>query len=141
LQILASDGVWDVLTPAQAVELVEHKRRTGSNARAAARALVEAVIAEAAAAQEEQDNTSAIVVFLGPARGHVHAGGEDSIKRAQEIAMAATSTFFSGSSVAAVAGSGIADRNEGGAMTVLQPRGAPAASGQCLTGSGKLSRP
>jgi serine/threonine protein phosphatase PrpC len=71
MQIIASDGVWDVLSPEQAVSHVMESKRQGRTAVQAARALVEAVVQKSKEDEDEQDNTSAIVVlFAPPASAH-----------------------------------------------------------------------
>ncbi|GAX81526.1 hypothetical protein CEUSTIGMA_g8954.t1 [Chlamydomonas eustigma] len=63
--VLASDGVWDVMTPMEAVQHVMSSAGQGRSAKEAAEALVQhAVQLGLSGRHAEQDNTSAAVVFL-----------------------------------------------------------------------------
>jgi len=65
--VIASDGVWDVMTPDEVVRFVMDYHMEGKTAAVAAEALVNHVIQLGYATEEgEQDNTSAIVVFFRP---------------------------------------------------------------------------
>jgi serine/threonine protein phosphatase PrpC len=66
VQVIASDGLWDVLSPKEAVLQAMTARRAGKCAATAAQELVQRAIATSADQGEEQDNTTAVVVFFGP---------------------------------------------------------------------------
>ena len=65
--VVASDGVWDVVSSADAVRVVRSALRRGAGAPGAAAAL-----AEAAAKRRTQDNVAVVVVDLG----HGDRGGK-----------------------------------------------------------------
>ena len=65
LQIIASDGVWDVLSADEAVAHVMDELSLGKSSQAAAHSLVEHVVKLGLESPlGEQDNTSAIVIAL-----------------------------------------------------------------------------
>lgn len=61
--IAASDGVWDHLTPREAVQIVMEQMDNGLDAKSASRELTRYAV-EAALANGEADNATAVVYFL-----------------------------------------------------------------------------
>lgn len=64
LQVIASDGLWDVMCGQEVVEFVMEGRKRGESASVIAHRLVETAVDKGLNTLDEQDNTSAIVVFF-----------------------------------------------------------------------------
>lgn len=117
--ILASDGVWDHVTPLEAVNHVMDSAAEGRTAQEAAAALAHhACELGLTGPSGEQDNTSCAVLFLWAKEGEVIS------RRASAMASSLGSHHSSGVSLA-----GLAIRGGGG-------RGSPALPGSPLTGGG-----
>lgn len=64
-QVLASDGIWDVMSPREVVSHVMESASERKTAQQAAAALVDAAVQLGLSSPGgEQDNTSAIVMYL-----------------------------------------------------------------------------
>lgn len=74
--VVATDGVWDVMDPREAVNRAMDALSAGRGAAAAARDLVEAAVAlQACGPGGDADNTSAVVIGLPPFGKPAGGGG------------------------------------------------------------------